>query len=127
MGKEKKELTPLERLLQQAIGNGVSLGNASDPARGKWPNVWEWLSTVDAGDDFLKEPCSIRIALVPGGVQGALTDPSLGCTVDATSETLEGLFEGLERNLQSAHPTIRTWRKGDLQLRKKPKKNVPKD
>jgi len=127
MGKEKKELTPLERLLAQAVGNGVSLGHASDPAKASLPNVWEWLSTTDAGDEFLKDPCSIRIALVPGGVQGSLTDSSLGVTVDATSETLEGLFAALERNLQSAHPTIRTWRKGDLQLRKKPKKNVPKD
>jgi len=122
MAKEKPPLTALDRLIRLAAGNQVLLGRGDDPAKETHPNVWEWLSRTDAGEDHLKEPARLSLALVPGGVQVALTDSTFGVTVDAVSDTLAGVFDALERNLSSSTPTIRTWRKGEIQLKKKPKK-----
>jgi len=127
MAKLAKEQSALDRLIQQAAGERVHLGNQSDPAATSWPNVWEWLSRTEADADHLKDPARIGIALVPGGVQVSLTDSCFGVTVDAVSSTLEGVFGALERQLTAETPTIRTWRKGEVVLRPKPKKKVAKD
>jgi len=121
---KSREMTVLDRLILQAAGDNVILGNAADAGKVQWPNVWEWLSRTDADKDHLKEPARMSLALVPGGVQVALTDAAFGVTVDAVSETLSGVFDALERNLTSQAPTIRTWRKGEVVLKKKRKKAV---
>jgi len=127
MAKTEKQLTALDRLIAAAVGDNTILGSPSDPASAEFPNVWEWLSRTEAGKDFLKDPARLSLALVPGGVQVALTDSTFGVTVDAVSDTLSGVFAALERNLTAQTPTIRTWRKGEISLKKKPKKKEDKD
>jgi len=127
MAKAEKPLTALDRLILHAAGDRVQLGNNSDPGRQAYPNVWEWLSRTEADSEHLKDPARMSLALVPGGVQVSLTDASFGVTVDAVSESLAGVFEALERNLASQTPTIRTWRRGEVVLKKKPKKKEDRD
>jgi len=122
-----KTKSALDRLIDLAAGNNVALGAKDDPAAREWPNLWEWLSRTDAGADHLKDPARLSLALVPGGVQAGLSDATFGVTVDAVSNTLAGVFAALEANLASATPTIRTWRKGEVVLRKKKAKPVEKD
>lgn len=122
-----KPKTALDRLIDLAAGANVALGDKADPAAKDWPNLWEWLSRTEAGPDYLKDPARLSLALVPGGVQVALTDATFGVTVDAVSQTLGGVFAALESNLTAQTPTIRTWRKGEVVLRKKSKKAVDKD
>ena len=122
-----KAKSALDRLIDQAAGQNVALGAKDDPATKDWPNLWEWLSRTDAGPEHLKDPARMSLALVPGGVQVALSDATFGVTVDAVSESLAGAFAALERNLTAQTPTIRTWRKGEVVLRKKKAKVVDKD
>lgn len=123
----KKELTPLQRLIQQATGNGHSLGNPDDTLARECPKLWEWLSTLEAGEDHLKEPATLKIQLVPGGAQVTLTDPTLGYSLDASASEILPLFQALEVQLNSSNPAIRRWLKGEIILKKKPKKAKTSD
>lgn len=123
----KRELTPLQRLIQQATGNGHALGNYDDPMAKTCPRLWEWLSRIEVDDDHLKEPATLKLQLVPGGCQATLTDPTLGYSLDASANEIGRLFESLEAQLSSENPALRRWLRTDVVLKKKAKKAKTSD
>lgn len=117
-GAERK-LSSLDRALLQAAGEGQKFGREDDPARERFPNLWQWLTTVYVGRDNLKQPATLTVRAGPEGFIATLTDRDLAVAVDASSPQLQGLFAEIERLLASETPPIRTWGKREPNLRRR--------
>lgn len=120
---EQVRISPLDRAIQQAMGEGRVVGNADDPAKERWPELWRWLTTIYIGRDEMKQPPSITIKAAPGGVVISLTDRDLGISVDAFVGHLEDAIDALEQALNSDTPTIRAWSNKEPSLRKRRKQH----
>jgi len=123
---KEKPISPLDRLIQAATSGGAQLGWEMDPAKGKWPRLWRWLTSTDAGEEFVKEPGTITLKATPEGWQATLSDRTFGTSVDSTSESLEGVFDALEAMLGSSNPVIRQWPNHKIELKRKSKKKEDK-
>jgi len=113
----------LDKLVQTRLGATKSL--PPDARDSTVPTVVEFLTRVDLGGGVTKEPASITVRLSLGEWAVEISDPGLEVSIPATSDTLLGVFEALERVLTSPNPPIKTWRgaTGNLKLPKK-EKNV---
>lgn len=120
MPKDKPErVSPLDRAIEQAMGEGREVGNPDDPAIVRWPQLWRWMTTIYVGRDNLKTPATLTVKAAPGCITVTLTDRDLGVSVDAASATLEGVFDALEAALTSDTPQIRSWSNKEPTLRKR--------
>lgn len=120
MAKEKP-LSALERTIQTAMGEGRSVGQEDDPCREQYPALWEWLTTIYCGRDYIKQPASLTIALIPSGVSAKLVDRDLCTTVEISCKHLADVFATLNENLVSGNPAIKNWGKREPGLRKRKK------
>jgi len=120
MGKEKP-LNSIQRAVQQALGDGRIFGHPEDPARDKWPELWAWLSSTDAGRDHVKQPATIKISLAVDGVHASLTDRDLACSIPVAVDWIEGVFDALEQALNRPNPPMQTWGRKEPNLRKRRK------
>jgi hypothetical protein len=111
--------SPMDRLIQQAIGADRSLGREDDPARKKYPQLWLWLSTIYAGRDHVKQPATITIRLGPEGALATLTDRDLAVSMDVSVPHLADVLAALEAALSQAAPPIRSWGKSEPKLRRR--------
>lgn len=114
-----KPLSSMERAILMAMGENKVMGHVDDDAATKYPMLWEWLSKVYVGRDKLKTPASLSIRLGPDGALATLTDRDLGYSVEATSKTLEGLFDAIERQLRDNPSSLKAWGKKEANLRKR--------
>jgi len=122
----EKNISPLDRLILAATAGGAKLGWDMDPSKGKYPRLWRWLTEMDAGEEYVKEPGTLAVKATPEGWQVTLSDRTFGKSVDATSETLEGVFAALEAMIGSTNPVIRSWPGHKIELKKRPKKKEDK-
>lgn len=118
MAKEK-HLSSLDRVILQAMGEGKTVGNPEDPAKDKWPQLWEWLSRIYVGVDKIKQPATVFITLGPGGVMARLSDRDLSWSASIGCPCLADVFDALEAELSK--PTINSgsWGKKDPNIRKR--------
>jgi len=117
-----KPLTPLDRLIQGVQAEGRELGRHDDPARDKYPALWQWLTQSEAGRDYVKTPAKLTIVAGPEGFLASITDADLAVSMDCPSATMEGIYGALEASLTGGAPAIRSWGKKTASLRKrKPK------
>ncbi len=119
MGRSDKRLSALDRLCQEAMGDGKTLGREDDPARKEWPALWEWLSRVYVGRDLIKQPATLSVRLGPEGVLCSLVDRDLSVSVDATSAHLAGVFGMIEAALTGDTPNVKSWGRREPHLRKR--------
>jgi len=121
MAKEKQSehVSPLDRAIQQAMGEGRIVGSEDDPAKERWPELWRWMVTIYVGRDDMKQPATITIRAAPGGIVISLTDRDLGVTVDAATAHLEDALDALEQSLTSKTPSMRAWSNKEPTLRKR--------
>jgi hypothetical protein len=119
MAKPEKQLSALERVIAQAIGDHRSLGGADDPAREKYPQLWAWLSTVYVGRDSVKNPAYLSVRLGPEGVLASLVDRDLSVAVEITASRLEDVLGALESALTGPAPPIKSWGRKEPHLRKR--------
>jgi len=119
MAKDKKQLSALERAVMQCMGDGREVGRADDPARDRWPVLWEWLTSLYVGKDYLKSPAVISIRCGPEGVLASLVDRDLQLSTEVSVPTLEGVFEALNSELSKETPNLKFWGKGEPHLRKR--------
>jgi len=121
MAKEKPVLSHLERLLGEAIGNDRDIGHHDDPARERWPKLWEWLTTLYVGPnrEYVKQPASLRITMGPEGVLVNLSDPDLVTTLDTGCANLGDVLDHLENVLAGPAPPFRQFGKRQPTLRKR--------
>lgn len=118
----KDKLSTFDRIAQSAVGAGLVVGDVDDPVAKECPQLWRWMSETSAGDDHVKEPATLTVKLVPGGVLASLGDRTFGVSIDASCTTLSSVWQALEAVLCSPAPPIRQWPKHEIQLRKKRKK-----
>jgi len=112
----------LSRIVEGRLKGSLHQVPDDETAAQRWPDVWEWMTSTDAGEDHTKEPARMTIQLGIGEWSVSLTDESLGVSLSATSRTLEGAFEALQLALTSPCPSIRTWKGSEGALKKKKKK-----
>jgi|KBSMisStaDraftv2_1062788.scaffolds.fasta_scaffold30179_2 hypothetical protein len=117
--KRDKPLSSLDRVILQAMGEGKTVGNPDDPAREKWPQLWEWLSRIYVGVDKIKQPANIFIALGPGGVVARLSDRDLSYSVAVGTANLVDVFDALEVELAKPQSNSGSWGKKDPNIRKR--------
>ena len=117
-GKEVK-LSALDRCIQTAIGDGRTVGDDDDPARTKYPNLWEWLSKIYIGLDRVRTPATITVSLGPAGVLVNINDRDLSVNCGATCLHLDDAFVALERALSATVAPIRSYGKKEPRLRKR--------
>jgi len=120
MAKEKST-TFMARLLEQAIGQDLQVGDPNDSAAVSWPLLWEWLSTTNVGKDFIKTPPAITITLIPNGVAVRINDRDLARNMEITCTSLGGVFDALESALQSPTTLVKIMGKKEPRLRKRSK------
>lgn len=109
----------LDRLIQQTIADKRSLGKEDDPARERWPNLWEWLTKTTAGSNHVKDPATLTIRVGPEGALASLNDRSLGYALDVACPHLVDVLDAVERELASPDPAIRVLGKGEPKVRKR--------
>lgn len=109
----------VDKLVQQAMGLGQRVGRESDPAKEKYPTLWDWLSTIYVGKDRIKQPPAITLTLAPDGVVVRVVDRDMARTVELVVPHLEDVFQEIEQNLNSLNPAIRVLGKKEPKLRKR--------
>jgi hypothetical protein len=114
-----RKLSSMERAVLHAMGENKVLGNADDPAKATYPELWAWMSTVHVGRDRIKTPASLSIRLGPEGVLVSLTDRDLGVGLEVSCASLEMAFAAIEIALQGPNPPIKSWGKKEPNLRKR--------
>lgn len=119
MAKEPKKLSALDRAIQQAMGEGRSVGSEDDPARERWPNLWEWLARIYVGEDRMMQPGSISIMLGPEGAIATVSNRDLQMRVPVATPHLGDVFDALEKELAKERPNIQSWGKTEPRLRKR--------
>lgn len=118
-----KNLSALDRLIEQAMGDNRSFGLEDDPAKDLYPQLWRCMSTVYVGRDNIKQPATLGVSLVPGGVAMRLTDRDIKHSLEVIVPHLEASLAALETVLCSANPPWKAWGKGEPELRKRKHRN----
>ena len=122
--KEQGErVSHLDKVIQQAMGEGREVGCADDPARERWPALWEWLTRIYVGRDDMKQPASITINAAPGGIMIRISDRDLGVSVSAATAHLGDALDAIEAALGSDTPAITSWGNKEPKLRKRQRRN----
>jgi len=118
----ERKLSALDRAILQAIGEGISVGQDSDPAREKYPCLWEWLTRTRGGQDHVMQPAVVTLQLGPEGVLCTVMHRDLKRSVGAACLHLDDALASLEAVLSQPNPPIRSWGKEDAHLRKRRQK-----
>jgi len=114
----------LKRALDAAIGEERPVGRADDPAREKFPLLWEWLTlTTDETGEYLIQPGSITVSLGPEGVFATVSLKDIQYSCPCSCTYLEEVFAALEAALGAPNPPVKSWGKTEPHLRKKRKKS----
>lgn len=122
-GPDKRRPTALDRVLEAALGEQRPVGCTDDPAREKYPRLWEWLTlNTDPKGEYLISPATVSVQLGPEGVLATVTLRDLKYSCAAATHNLDDIFAALESALSSDNPPIRTWGKDEPNLRKKRRK-----
>ncbi len=121
--KGRKRLSAVERIILQAIGDGKVLGLAEDPAREKFPALWEWLTRVYCGKDNIKQPAILTVLAVNGGWTFRVADRDLASAMTVTVKTLEEGFAALEQVVADPSSPIQSWGRKEANLRKRKTSN----
>jgi len=117
-GKDRRP-SALDRAVLSAMGQGRVVGADTDPAREKYPTLWEWLSRIYVGVGHVRTPARISITLGPSGVLVDVSDRDLGVSCGASCEHLDDALSALEAALSGPLPPIRSWGKKEPKLRKR--------
>lgn len=122
MAKEKKDISHLERLIGEAIGQERTIGLPHDPAREVWPDLWDWMTRITAGQDYVKQPAKVTLTMGPDGVLITLSDPDLTLSLDCWTPFLGDCLHHLNSVLAGPNPPFKLWGKKQPTLRRKKNK-----
>jgi hypothetical protein len=123
-GGDRKKPSALERAIQAAIGDERTVGREDDPAKEKYPRIWEWLTlTTDASKRYLISPGVITITLGPEGVNVSCTLRDLKYSCTSGCLHLQDALDALELAMGTDGPHLRTWGKDEPHLRKRRQKD----
>lgn len=121
--KKDRPLSPLQRMVAQAMGEDRTFGAENDPAKERYPALWEFLATVYVSETRMKTPCKLTVQLGPGGVICSLTDPDMKQSLQVAFPHLVNLLEEMERAAADPLAPWKSWGKGEPELRKRKKRD----
>lgn len=113
------KISSLDKAILQAMGENRHVGRDDDEARKRWPELWEWMSTIYVGKDNIKQPSQLTISLAPDGVVARLVDKDMKMSVNVSCSSLVNVFDAIEAALTSQNIPVTMWGKGEPQLRKR--------
>lgn len=119
MAKNREPMTGFQKAIEQALGEGRTFGAEGDPAREKYPRLWEWMTTAYLKGGYTKQPAILTVALGPEGVLVSLTDRDLCVRVETCCQSLLDALEAMEKVLCQDNPPIKNWGKREPHLRKR--------
>lgn len=119
MAKSERHLSTFDLQILHAIGEGKNLGSDGDPAIIQWPNLWQWLSTVYAGKEYVKQPANMTIRLGPAGVLVAVVDRDLSVSCETSCQFVGQAFDAIEAVLATPSAPIKSWGRKEPKLRKR--------
>lgn len=106
-------LSAIERLEEQLLASTEPYGLVQDPARRRWPNLWEHLTVHTTSTGRSKQVCTLSILAVPTGFQATLRDMTYSATLTVECEALEGVYAALEAEITSPRPRWKLTRHGE--------------
>ena len=109
MAKSERKLSALDRAVEQAIGDGREVGNPEDPAKERWPELWQWLTRIYVGKDKLVTPASLSIRMVTGGVAVSCSHRDLAVAVSCTTPLLADVLDAIEKALADPSTPLASW------------------
>lgn len=116
----RRKLSPLDRAILAAVGEGRTVGRDDDPAATKYPEVWKWLTqTADAANNYVLQPAVLSVQLGPEGVIASLNHRDLKVSCKVVCLALEDVWPALEAALTGENPPIVSWGKDEPRLRKR--------
>jgi len=121
MGKEK-HMTAFDRLIQETIANDRHVGHPEDPARERWPTLWDYLTRTDCGKDHVMKPGRLSVSLCPAGVSVGLILGDLGYTLSVVVPHLSDVLDSLESVLSGPNPPWQQMSRGEPKVRKRKQK-----
>lgn len=120
MAKDKdRPLSALDRAIQQAIGEGREVGCPDDPARERWPSLWEWMTRIHATRDHVMQPASLSIRMIGGGVSVSCSNRDLATSVSTVCPFLGDALDEIEKVLANPSVITASWGRKEAQLRKR--------
>lgn len=99
----------LARLATAQTAKPKGKTTAEAEAQKRWPCLVELLTVSEAPDGSERERSKLTVLWEEGTWKAGVTEPGLEMSAWASSPTLEGLLDALERRLASEDPD--TWRK----------------
>jgi len=109
----------LDKAVMSAMGQGRTVGADDDPARQKYPALWDWLSRIYIGIGHVRTPARVSITLGPSGVLVDVSDRDLGVSCGAACQHLDDALAALEAVLSLPDAPVRSWGKKEPRLRKR--------
>jgi hypothetical protein len=88
-------------------------GLSQDPARKRYPNLWEHLTVHQCESGRSKQVATLSIVATPTGFTTTLRDMTLSVSLTSESESLDDCLPALERLLDSPRPPWKTTRHGE--------------
>jgi hypothetical protein len=88
-------------------------GLSQDPARLRYPNLWEHLTVHVCDSGRNKQVGTLSITATPTGFTTTLRDMTLSVSLTSESETLDDVLRDLEALLASARPPWKLTRHGE--------------
>jgi len=116
---ERRRPAFLQKAIEQAIGHDQSFGRDDDPARERWPLLWDWLSTWEVGKNNVKTPPTLTVRLGPDGVLASVSDRDLGKAGDVAFPHLSDVFDVIEKGLADGTLSVRNIGRGETKIRKR--------
>jgi len=117
--KGEKRPSALDKAVQSAMGEGRVVGTDTDPARERYPTLWDWMSRIYIGIGHVRQPATVTLQLGPSGVLVSISDRDLGVSCGATCQHLDDALAAMEAALTADVPPIRSWGKKEPKLRKR--------
>ncbi len=119
MAKNEKPLSSMDRAILQAMGEGREVGCADDPAKDRWPTLWEWMTKIYAGREHMMQPATLTIRMVSGGVAVSCANRDLATSISATTPHLIDALDAIETALANPLTPMAQWGRKEPQLRKR--------
>jgi len=102
LGSPKAVSAIMQRLAQEAVGQGVRSVPDDAAFKAMHPNLFDWLTATQVGDAFEKDRAKLAFSVEGSYWRVTLTDSALECSLSALGNTFQAALAALEEAV--VHP-----------------------
>jgi len=118
-GKKDRKLSAVERLIAKSIGDGRTLGRDDDPARDKYPDLWDFLTRWIVSSKEMKSPATLSIKAGPEGFVATISDRDMQLGLDVAIPHLGELLDRIEAAIGDPNTAWKNWGRKEPKFRKR--------